>query len=218
MLGGFPVKEIYATKEYLGVNDIKHGISCFEISQKDLEAISTLKNPNQVLAVCHARDMSLTDDDIEKITRQRLVIYLDGIRDPGNLGTIIRTANWFGIKHIFCSPDTVEVYNPKVIQATMGALVSTNVISIDLPIFFNEISNTVPVYGLFLEGDKIHNISKKKNGIIIIGSESHGIREKAEKYVTQRINIPPYDPENPHTESLNASIAASIAMFYFSLT
>ena len=138
-------------------------------------------------------------------------LALDGIANPGNMGTIIRTAEWFGIRDIVCSPDCVEIWNPKVIQATMGSIFRIHVMETELPAFLSEqIRKGKAVFGALLDGQNLFEMNNPKEGVIVIGSESHGIRNEVLPCITHAITIPRNN--NSATESLNASIAAAIIM------
>ena len=139
----------------------------------------------------------------------RFILALDGIANPGNMGTLIRTAEWFGIRDIVCSPDCVEIWNPKVVQATMGSLFRINVMEANLTEFLSEQqAQGRAIYGALLEGENLFETKQKTDGIIVIGSESHGIRNELLPFITQAITIPRVN--NSATESLNASVAAGI--------
>ena len=142
---------------------------------------------------------------------------LDDIKDPGNLGTIIRTADWFGFKNIVCSPNTVDLYNPKTIQSTMGSFARVNVCYQPLDELLDKLDKKVSVYGSLLEGENIINKHLKTNGIIIIGNESKGISEETRKYINEKIFIPGYQTATSldKPESLNASIATAIICYEF---
>ncbi len=141
----------------------------------------------------------------------RFILALDGIANPGNMGTLIRTAEWFGIRDIVCSHDCVEVWNPKVVQATMGSLFRINVIEKGLPAFLTEQrSQGKAIYGALLEGENLFEMKQKPNGVIVIGSESHGIRENLLPLLSHPVTIPRMG--NSQTESLNASVAGGIIM------
>jgi TrmH family RNA methyltransferase len=141
----------------------------------------------------------------------KFILALDGIANPGNMGTLIRTAEWFGIHDIACSPDCVEVWNPKVIQATMGSIFRINILEADLDTFLNEQrSQGQAVYGALLEGENLFEMKGRESGVIVIGSESHGIRESVLPCITRPITIPRIG--DSQTESLNASVAAGIIM------
>lgn len=201
----FEVKMIYAVSgEKERLESKVRGIEINGISQAELSRMSTLKTPNGVLAIAgmpelNAKDFAMPDD---------FVIVLDGISDPGNLGTIIRTADWFGIRTLVCSPDTVEVFNPKVVQATMGSVFRCRVFYTDVHTFFSGMNPGVTVYGTFLEGSNIYTENFASSGILVIGSESHGIRPDVEKFITRKMHIPSL---SGGAESLNASVAAAIA-------
>lgn len=141
----------------------------------------------------------------------RFILALDGIANPGNMGTLIRTAEWFGIRDIVCSPDCVEAWNPKVVQATMGSLFRINVIETELPTFLTEQrSHGKAIYGALLEGENLFEMKQKPDGVIVIGSESHGIRESLLPLLSHPVTIPRVS-DSP-TESLNASVAGGIIM------
>jgi len=140
-----------------------------------------------------------------------LSIVLDDVRDPGNLGTIIRVADWFGIKHIFCSPDTVDLYNSKVIQATMGAISSVKLCYTPLKkLILNYKSEDFPIYGTFLEGDVIYNCELAKKGFIIMGNEGKGVSPEIQEMVSNKLYIPDFPSGQAASESLNVSVATSI--------
>lgn len=165
---------------------------------------SFLKNPQDVLAVFKQPRYDLA----EISTANQLTLALDGIQDPGNLGTIIRIADWFGIKHIVCSKDTADVYNPKVVQATMGALARVKVHYTDLTEFL-EAQNT-PIFGSFLEGEDMYTRSLPSSGIIVMGNEGNGIRDSVAATVTDKLFIPPYPVGYETSESLNVAVATAI--------
>lgn len=175
-----------------------------EAEQHQLDQVSFLKNPQQALAVFYQNE---TDAEID--FSDQLLLALDGIQDPGNLGTIIRLADWYGIRHIFCSVDTADVYNPKVVQATMGALARVNVHYVDLAAFLEK-HNNIPVYGTLLDGQNMYEQEITRNGIIVMGNEGNGIRPEIECLITKKLYIPNYPLGNPTSESLNVAIATAI--------
>jgi TrmH family RNA methyltransferase len=138
--------------------------------------------------------------------KNNLILVLDGIRDPGNLGTIIRIADWFGIQHLVCSNDTVELYNPKVVQSTMGSLLRVNVHYVELNEFLEKL-NDVTIWGALLKGQNVYELKEAKKGILMMGSESHGIHEAHLKYINKPITIPNIGGS---AESLNAAVATAI--------
>ena len=191
------------------------------ISQKQMEQISCMVTAPGILATAHTPYYNISPANAEN----EFVIALDGINDPGNLGTIIRTADWFGIKKIVCSRDCADAWQAKTIQSTMGSIFRIEIMETDLKGFLTETNNTdvaykinstdvasrvpTPIYGALMEGENIFTKKiEKKNGVIIIGSESHGIRQDILPLVTSPIHIP--RAEGSKTESLNASIAAAI--------
>ena len=179
-----------------------------DIGEATMARISQLTHPSPALAI--VRQPVPTPLHIES---DELVLALDGIRDPGNLGTILRIADWFGIHQILASEDTVECYNPKVVQATMGAIFRVSVHSVDLPDYLSK--TIAPVYGTFLEGENIYQSELTKGGIIVMGSEAHGISPEVAATVTQKLYIPPF-PADAHTsESLNVAVATAITVAEF---
>lgn len=198
------IREVYATASFIETNLPllqKNNITYYTINEKELEQISQLSNPNDALAICHYFDEKATQFDFTK----NFSFYLDDIRDPGNLGTIIRICSWFGISQLFCSPTTVELYNSKCIQSTMGAFlrVKLNYVSLSELI---KTQNIKTVYSTELNGDNIYT-EELANGLIIIGNEANGISDEAKQLANKRLTIP---SAAQNTESLNAAIATSI--------
>lgn len=175
----------------------------------DIAKASFLKNPQEVIAVFY---QPKSDENID--ISDQLCLALDGIQDPGNMGTIIRIADWYGIKNIFCSLDTADVYNPKVIQATMGAIARVNVHYIDLEDFLKK-HDEIPVYGTLLDGDNMYNKELTKNGVIIMGNEGNGIRPDIQQYINQKLYIPNYPLGTQTSESLNVAVATAIVCTEF---
>ncbi len=208
MSGKRIVKEVFALKSWIErEGDKYHGIKIEEVTVAEMKKISNLKNPSEVLAVVS----SAKEDSRETLPQKGWSLVLDGIRDPGNLGTIIRTAEWFGINTVFCSPDTVDAYNPKVVQATMGSLARVKVVYTPLFDLLSEKPPSLTVYGTLLNGEDIRNIKKQSNGAIIIGSEAHGISKEIIPLIDKKVTVIPAAASK--AESLNASVAAAIACF-----
>ncbi|GHT74489.1 RNA methyltransferase [Bacteroidia bacterium] len=180
------------------------------VDEDDIEKTSLLKNPQDVLAVFVQRSAVLNPETL----KDELTLMLDGIQDPGNLGTIIRLADWFGIKNIICSPDCADVYNPKTVQASMGGIAHVRVFYRSLPELLNELPD-LPVYGTFLDGKNIYCEKLTSNGLIIMGNEGNGIRRTLEKHITHRLYIPNFPPEAQSTESLNVAVATAITCAEF---
>lgn len=183
-----------------------------EAGDEDIRKASFLKNPQDVLAVFKRPVWSLEEADPAK----QLIIALDGIQDPGNLGTIIRLADWFGIGHIVCSPDTADVFSPKAVQATMGALVHVKVHYTDLPAYLQaQAEKKIPLYGTFLDGENMYTKELTETGIIIMGNEGNGIRPDIETLVNEKLYIPNYPQERETSESLNVAIATAVVCAEF---
>lgn len=173
------------------------------ISESDLKKISALTNPNNSLAVFRMPEP-------KKINEGGIILALDKIRDPGNLGTIIRLCDWFGITDLVCSEDTVDLYNPKVLQATMGSITRVNVSYVNLNVFLTE--TKLPVFGTFMEGKNLYKSQLPQKGIIVMGNEANGISPEIEQLITDKITIPRFG--NP-TESLNVATATAIVLSEF---
>lgn len=199
---------LFATERFLLDYEIKD--NRLEIATEvQMEQMSGQDTPPGILAVAKVPKP-------QEIQDNGLILALDGIANPGNLGTIIRTAEWFGIKQIVCSEDCVELWNPKVIQATMGSVFRMPVAYIDLEHFLKTSkASGRAIYGALLEGENLFKKASRKEGIIVIGSESHGIRPNVLPFITHPITIP--RAEGSVTESLNASMAAGIILAVFAM-
>ncbi|MBN2349947.1 MAG: RNA methyltransferase [Bacteroidales bacterium] len=182
------------------------------ISNIELKKLSSLKSPSKGIAVVNPPNITQDRTDI----LNSLSLVLDTIQDPGNLGTIIRIANWFGIDRIFCSDNSVDLYNPKVIQASMGAILRTRVFYTDLRTLFSEYQQPgFPIYGTLLNGTSIYKSEILQKGFIIFGNESKGISAELLPFINNKISIPNYPADRKSTESLNVSIAAAIVCAEF---
>ncbi|MBL7139052.1 MAG: RNA methyltransferase [Bacteroidales bacterium] len=211
----FPIRQIYASTEWLRDNPLAPEMPVEEVKPFEMERITTLSTPSPVLAV-----VEMPAENTKPACRKEdLTLMLDGIQDPGNLGTMIRIADWFGIQQLICSKGCVDLYNPKVVQATMGSITRVKVNHVELSGFLGSLEEDIPVYGMGLEGENIFTADTKPRGIIVIGSEAHGISEEILRYVTNRLSIPCY-PANrgDHAESLNAAVATGIACAEFRRT
>ncbi|MEJ6793172.1 MAG: RNA methyltransferase [Lacinutrix sp.] len=175
------------------------------ITEVELKKISFLTTPNKALAIFKIPSPKAID-------AKGLIVALDSVRDPGNLGTIIRLCDWFGIKELVCSKETVDCYNPKVIQATMGSITRVNISYLDLHTFLAEAKT--PIFGAFMDGKNIYKSELPKEGIIIMGNEANGISEALEKQVKKRIAIPRFG-DLQATESLNVATATAILLSEF---
>lgn len=180
------------------------------VTEDELRKVSFLQHPQQVLAVFPIRGGGEHVVDVKQ-----LYIALDGVQDPGNLGTIIRIADWFGITRIFCSRDTVDVYNPKVIQATMGSVARVDVVYVDLAELFGSLPEGYPVYGTFLDGEDIYKKALTSHGIIVMGNEGKGISPAIGELVNNRLLIPNFPKGRDTADSLNVAIATAITCSEF---
>lgn len=191
-----------------------------EIGKECMARISNLSTPSPALAVVEKPQYSNEEviksffsgpDKLQTPTSAPLCLALDGVKDPGNLGTIIRIADWFGIDAIFASEGSVEVYNPKVVQATMGAIFRKKVIYTDLQDLCLRVkASGLPVYGTFLDGTNMYKTTLQKCGLIVMGSESFGISDDLRGYIENRLYIPPYPVDSITSESLNVGVATAI--------
>jgi RNA methyltransferase, TrmH family len=210
-----PVNMLVAKPEFLNSLPLVHKQGIAEVipsSYEELKKISTLKTPHNALAVIEMPDIKMDMVHLEK----DLTVALDCVQDPGNLGTIIRAAAWFGIKNIFCSIDCVDVYNSKVIQASMGAILHVNVFYIDLLDLLKTSSrNRIKVFGALIDGESIYSYKLENHGIILLGNESKGISEELIPYITDRIMIPKISAARSGIDSLNVSMAASVIFSEF---
>ena len=205
LLGHFPCKLLVATRAWLERNPGMKADEIIEVTQEELTRASLQKAPQEVLAVFEQPTYEMD----ASVVSQKLCLALDDVQDPGNLGTIIRLADWFGIEHIFCSQGTVDVYNPKTIQATMGALARVKLHYCHLPSFIASLKDT-PVYGTFLDGENMYGKNLSEHGLIVMGNEGSGISDEVGKLVNERLYIPNYPPQRETSESLNVAIATSV--------
>ena len=209
LASGFSVRVVCAAGEWLSAHaDSMVSIETYEVSPAELERLSNFKTPNQVWMLVERDTKDLKDLKDAKDSKA-LTLALDHIQDPGNLGTMLRTADWFGIRHVVCSRDTVSCYNPKVVQASMGAVLRTQVDYVDLPEWLAACGR--PVYGASLQGQPITPMpnAERSDAVLLIGNESRGISPESMAHVTHPILIPNIGGT---AESLNASVAAGILM------
>ncbi len=182
------------------------------ISSKEMERISAFKTPSCVLALFEIPPYQ----EVDKASFAGLSLVLDGLQDPGNLGTIIRLADWFGIEHIFCSENCVDHYNPKCIQSTMGAIARVTVHYLDLHQLLGEaVRQSVPVYGTFMDGENLYQANLSSHAMIVMGSEGKGISPELAPYLTKKISIPAFPAGKKELESLNVAVSAAIVCAEF---
>ncbi|ARS40703.1 RNA methyltransferase [Sphingobacteriaceae bacterium GW460-11-11-14-LB5] len=191
----------YNSEQYNLLPKLPANINLFEVKNAELDKISTLQTPQGFLALVYIPKNKELD---LKALKNQFTLVLDGVQDPGNMGTIIRTADWFGFKNIICSADCVEVFNPKTVQATMGSLARVNIYEADLPALLEK--NTIPVFGALLDGESIYKTQWGTEGLVILGNEGKGISAE----VIKKINKPVTIPRIGEAESLNVAVSAAI--------
>ena len=204
----FEIECVYVTERGMQNLDSKLKFShLIPVSPKEMERISALKSPTPILAVVKIPKYSSYN-----LSNSELSIALDTVQDPGNLGTIIRLADWFGIRQVVCSVDCVDCFSPKVIQATMGAILRVRVHYTDLVKYLNRAkSEDIEIYGTFLEGDNIYNKTLSKGGIIVMGNEGRGVSKEVSAIIDNKLYIPPYPAnKDSNSESLNVAVATAV--------
>lgn len=194
----FEIKNIYATKEWKVSND-----NITQISNAELQRISNLKSPNKVLAVVQFKNHKIIKHD-------GITLVLDEINDPGNLGTIIRMCDWFGVKQIICSKNTVDIFNPKVVQSAMGSAFRVQVNYTDLENYLSDIKT--PIYGAFMDGENLKEVKIPKSAHLVMGNEANGISAEINKLITDKVAIKNIGKS---AESLNVAVATSILLHVF---
>lgn len=206
----FKSKLLVATSQWLDSNRNINADETIAVEKEELSRASLLKTPQDVLAVFEMPRYEASNDDPKK----ELCLALDDIQDPGNLGTIIRIADWFGIKNIFCSHGTADAFSPKTVQATMGALARVKIHYCDIKELISGLDD-VPVFGTFLDGNNIYESELSANGLIVMGNEGNGISKEVSALINRRILIPNYPQGNETTDSLNVAIATAIVCSEF---
>lgn len=214
LLGHFPCRLLAATAEWLEEHPEAKADEVVEVSADGLQQASLLKTPRDVLALFARPADSL--ENLAAVPARSLTLALDGVQDPGNVGTILRVADWFGIEDVFCSIDTADAFSPKTVQATMGALARVRVHYInDMEAFLSSLPKGVPVYGTFLDGDDVYRQPLSHHGVIVMGNEGNGISASVARCVNHRLLIPSFPPERPTSESLNVAIATAVVCAEF---
>jgi TrmH family RNA methyltransferase len=198
----YKARMLFATKPYPGAE---------LITDDELQRISFLQHPQEILAVFEIPTLNSQPSTLNS----QLSLALDGVQDPGNLGTIIRIADWFGISTIYCSPETADVYNPKVVQATMGSLAHVQVVYTDLLALVSQLPPSYPVYGTLLDGENIYQQELTSEGIIVMGNEGNGISQALREHINRRLLIPDFHTGELRAESLNVAIATAITCSEF---
>jgi TrmH family RNA methyltransferase len=202
---GIVPEKVIATVNWLAENRLNAGIEVIEV-ELEMKRISFQQTPQGVMGIFRQPQY-----DTDTTTPQReLCLALDNVQDPGNLGTIIRIADWFGIENIFCSTGTADIYNPKTIQATMGAIGRVRVHYVDLPEMLASLKGKAPIYGTFLDGEVVYTKKLEKHGVIVMGNEGNGIGDECSRHITEKLLIPSYPEGRATSESLNVSVATAI--------
>lgn len=212
LLGKFRCILIIATQEWLDRCRNVPAERIVTVTPDELKRVSLLRSPQDVLAVFHIPEYK---ESMTQVASKNLVLALDDVQDPGNLGTIVRIADWFGIKDIFCSKGTADIYNPKAIQATMGAIARVRLHYTDLIKEISGLPASVPVYGTYLNGDTLYDTALSDHGVIIMGNEGNGISAEISKSIRHRLYIPNWPSGAPTSESLNVAIATAIVCSEF---
>lgn len=207
----FKCSQLIATTKWLNDNFISTFPEVLEVTDDELKKISNQKSPQGVLAVFFKLSLTWNAVDLSDM----LTLALDDVQDPGNLGTILRVADWFGITDVFCSENTADPYNPKSVQATMGALARVRVHTVNLPHFLSQLQSDVSIFGTFMDGENIYSKDLKINGIIVMGNEGNGISSEVEKFVSERLLIPNFPAGQSTSESLNVGVATALVCAEF---
>ncbi len=205
---GLPPKIIISSKSTLNSTLVNKNTTHYFCDKASLKKISALKTSPDTIAYFKMPVLNIDFEDL----KNNISIFCDDIQNPGNLGTIIRTAEWFGVKQIFCSRQTVDAYNPKVVQATMGSLARMQIHYVDTTTFFENIKPlNLSILGSFMTGENIYTLKQIKSALLIMGNEGQGISSETTRFVTQKITIPRFSASNK-PESLNVAVASSVIL------
>lgn len=209
----FEAEYIYATEDAYDEIQSLTKTNVEKVTVAEIEKMTQLQSAPKALALLRMPDYKLDFSTLSK----SLILALDGVQDPGNVGTILRIADWFGIKMVLCSPQTADIYNPKTVQATMGAIARVSVSYVDLPSTLQTLRNQykMPIYGTFLDGKNMYETELTSNGVIVMGNEGNGVTEEIDKISDHRLYIPNYPVGMPTSESLNVSVATAIVCAEF---
>lgn len=219
LLSLLPCRLLYATPHFL--QDLPAAVlqsvgQIHEVTPGDIERLSLLRAPREAVAVFERPSWSnVPGETLAHLPATELCLALDGVQDPGNVGTIVRLADWFGITHLFASPDTADVFAPKVVQATMGSVGRVQVHYLDLPGFLRRLPADVPVYGTFLDGRNLYAQNLQPHGVLVMGNEGRGISPSVAQLTNRRLYIPNYPPGRATGESLNVAVATAIVCAAF---
>jgi TrmH family RNA methyltransferase len=204
------VVEVYHTSKWATGRAMPNA-KLVEVSDGEMRSISGLESPPPVIALVRIPEYSAATEELDA----DLCLALDEVQDPGNLGTIIRLADWFGVEHIICSQGTVDAFSPKVVQASMGAIARVKIIYCDLASELEKLRARLPIYGTFMDGENIYKTTLTHRGIIVMGNEGNGIGPTVEKRVTHRLHIPNFAVNRASVESLNVAMATAVVLSEF---
>ena len=211
MNAGMKTEKLIATEEWISSHRITQNVEIITASEEEIKRASFLRTPQGVMCIFR---QPLFEIDMTA-AQSNLSLALDNVQDPGNLGTIIRIADWFGIEDIYCSIGCADAYSPKTIQATMGAIGRVRVHYVNLEEFISSLKGKIPVYGTFLDGDDIYSTTLTPNGLIVMGNEGNGISDGCASLITERLLIPNFPTGRKTSESLNVSTATAIVCSEF---
>ena len=216
LLGHFPCKLLAGPDRFIRAHGKKAETTVLA-TEEEIARASLLKSPREVLALFDQTPLHdvLSEEALLELPTRELVLLLEDVQDPGNLGTIIRLADWFGIHHLVCSLHTADVFSPKVVQATMGSLARVRVHYLDPLEYVSELPTDTPVYGTFLDGKNLYDEALSNRGVIVMGNEGKGISEALAESITHRLYIPNYPIGTPTGESLNVAIATAVTCAEF---
>ena len=214
LVAGFRPRMVLHTASWQTPVFLSAAVEDILVTDEELRKVSLLQHPQHVLGVFDIPTVSSASLSDAPVTE--LVLALDSVQDPGNLGTIIRTADWFGIRNIVCTSSTADAYNPKVVQATMGSIARLSITYFDtLPDYLSTLPSGTPVYGAVLDGENIYTSTLTPHGVIIMGNEGNGISDETRRYLTHKLLIPSFSCGETGAESLNVSIATAIILSEF---
>ncbi len=207
----FRCRSLFATKEWLSLYPNLIADEIIEVSEAELTKVSAQKTPQGVIALFEKMDSSFQTSDVT----EALTLALDDVQDPGNLGTILRVADWFGIRDVFCSEHCADAFNPKTVQATMGALARVKVHKVNLTDFLKDYTSKTSIYGTLMDGNDIYHSELQPTGIVVMGNEGQGISPEVQQLISHRLLIPSYPQGIPTSESLNVSVATALVCAEF---
>jgi len=207
LLGSFECVWMACTEEYALPSGYVKPVEMQRVTADELKQVSLLETPQDVLALFRMRRSDIEDVEVEGA----LTLAIDGVQDAGNMGTIVRIADWFGIDNIVCSQGTVDVYNPKCVQATMGALARVSVCYTDLPAFLKEAAVKATVYSTTLDGENIYNAEIASSAVLVMGNEGNGVSDAVKGVCGRALFIPSFPADRPTSESLNVGVATAVA-------